>query len=268
VTFAPQSLKDLAAFWIAQGGVNLGIVGDTDHLTKGVSYHLGKDQLRADAYSAQTPRDKAGLTNAASAIDLGRLDGSLTQLREFSDWLARLCVKNVPGTLDVREVIYSPDGKRVLGFKDGIDFLIPNYGDLSHLTHTHISYYRDSEFRDKRPLFEPYFVEDPVITPGDDINYGWEEWTLDGDHTVYCLGGPRNDDGTTDPTMRLCAAGPGSPVMTFVSRSRLTDGKQVPGSDALLAMITSGTMAVDCDDVVAVELGKAADRAHDAVLAR
>jgi hypothetical protein len=157
MTFAPLTLKALGAYWNAQGGVNLGIVGDTAHAQLGVSYHLGKSQLRSDAYSIQTARDKAGLTEAASAIDLGRLDGSLTQLRKFSDWLARRCVKNQPGTFDVREVIYSPDGKMVLGYKDGVDFLIPGFGDDSHLTHTHISFYRDSEFRDKLALFRPYF---------------------------------------------------------------------------------------------------------------
>ena len=162
MTYAPQTLKDLAAYWTAQGGVNLGIVGDADHVAKGVSYHLGKDLLQAGAYSARRPRDIAGLTNAASAIDLGRLDGSYAQLRAFSDWLARRCVKSDSGTFDVVEVIYSPDGKRVLGFKDGVDFLIPDYGDLSHLTHTHISFFRDSEFRDKVALFAPYFEEADV----------------------------------------------------------------------------------------------------------
>ncbi len=67
---------------IANGGVNLGIIGDTAHATLGVSYHLGKSQLTATAYSRQLPRDAAGLTEAASAIDLGKLNGSLTELRE------------------------------------------------------------------------------------------------------------------------------------------------------------------------------------------
>lgn len=175
MTFSPQTLRDLATFWVAQKGVNLGIVGDGSHQRKGTSYHLGKSALLPGAYSAQTPRDRAGLSEAASAIDLGRLNGSLPELRRFSDWLARRCVKNVKGTEDIREVIYSVDGVTVLGFKDGIDFLIPGYGDRSHLTHTHISYYRDSEKRDKRPAFLPYFLEPPDTgtpdpSPGDDVS--------------------------------------------------------------------------------------------------
>jgi len=163
MTYAPMKLLELAAYWKRQGGINLGIVGDTDHATRGVSYHLGKDQLIPGAYSTLRPRDRAGLTNAASAIDLGKLDGSYPELRKFSDWLARRWVKGFAGTNDVVEVIYSPDGKRVLGFKDGIDFLIPDYGDASHLTHTHISFYRDSENRNKTALFAPYFTEDEML---------------------------------------------------------------------------------------------------------
>ena len=159
VTFAPQTLRDLAAYWVGKKGVNLGIVGDTAHMQKGTSYHLGRDDLTPTAYSVQTIRDRTGLSLAASAIDLGKLEGSFTNLRDFSDWLARRCIAGERGTADIREVIYSPDGKRVLGFKDGIGFLIPEYGDLSHLTHTHISYYRDSEFRDKIAAFRPYFEE-------------------------------------------------------------------------------------------------------------
>jgi hypothetical protein len=157
MTFAPQSLLELAAYWKRQEGVFLGIVGDAAHLGKGVSYHLGKDDLIPGAYSAIRPRDRAGLTNAASAIDLGKLGGTYQNLREFSDWLARRCVKHDPATVDVVEVIYSPDGKNVLGFKNGVEFLIPDYGDASHLTHTHISFFRDSETRDKTRLFKPYF---------------------------------------------------------------------------------------------------------------
>lgn len=157
MTFAPQTLKDLAAFYTStMGGVNLGIVGDQRHTAKGVSYHLGKSQLVSGAYSAVTARDRAGLSEAASAIDLGKLNGSYDELRRFSIWLANQCLAGAPGTNDIREVIFSPDGKVVLGFKDGIDRLIPNYSDNSHFGHTHISYYRDSEGRDKRAIFAAY----------------------------------------------------------------------------------------------------------------
>ena len=171
MTFAPKTLTDLMAYWVAQGGVNLGIVGDTAHLEKGTSYHLGKDDLIAGAYSARTARDKAGLTNAASACDLGRLDGTLTDLWAFSRWFAQQCFDRKPGYRDVREVIFwSTVRDRVIGWSDlAPTEWINDYGDPSHKTHTHISFYRDSEFRDKRPLFKPYFPAAPVPAPEVDM---------------------------------------------------------------------------------------------------
>jgi len=165
VTFAPPTIRALAAYWVAQGGVNLGIVGDTAHQAQGTSYHLGKSQLAVGAYSARTARDKAGLTEAASALDLGRLGGSLLALRTFSLWFAKQCQANAPGTRDVREVIFALDGTHVVGWsrEAGVNSaFISNYGDSSHLTHTHISFYRDSEFRAKVGLFQPYFKTAPV----------------------------------------------------------------------------------------------------------
>lgn len=173
MSLAPGSLLDLQAYWVSQGGVSLGIVGNAVHC-KG--YHLGRDRVYgacacrpknicvpglADRdYSVQTARDKAGLSNAASAIDLGRLDGSLANLHAFSAWLVERCRTNQPGTADFREVIYSPDGKTVLRWdreRGHASAPRPGEADDSHLTHTHISFYRDSEDRDKRPVFEPYF---------------------------------------------------------------------------------------------------------------
>jgi hypothetical protein len=173
VTSQPDSLRDLGAFWTAHGGVNLGVVGNEKHCD---GYHLGQDRifsscackpkgrciagLKNNDYSVRTVRDQSGLTNFASAIDLGRLNGTLPQLQAFSRWLVRRCQANVRGTRDVREIIYSPDGKRVYGYSREMGVAsrpILDYGDASHLTHTHISFYRDSETRDKRPLFEPFF---------------------------------------------------------------------------------------------------------------
>jgi hypothetical protein len=171
MTYAPSTLTDLGRYWTSQGGVNLGIVGDTRH-TKG--YHLGRDRIYdgtgpgiGDAdYSVQLARDKAGLTNAASAIDLGRLNGSLTALWDFSAWLAGLCMKRDPACADIREVIFwDQKSGRVVGWSSKApDRLIPDYGDSSHKTHTHISWFRDSEnrSRSKTDLVRRYFEEGGV----------------------------------------------------------------------------------------------------------
>lgn len=171
MTYNPTTLAALGAYWVRQGGVNLGVVGDAAHAGR-ATYHNGKDRIvarlgtsdpaaiaRAD-YSARTTRDRAGLTNAASAIDLGKLDGSYTPLRKFSVWLVEQARKNAPGTRDIREIIYTDDGQRVLRWDRERGYSsAPRTGeaDNSHLYHTHISYYRDSENRDKVALFATYF---------------------------------------------------------------------------------------------------------------
>lgn len=169
MTFSPATLDALGAYWTAQGGRNLGVVGNASH-TQG--YHLGRDRIYDGSgpglgdgdYSVRLARDKAGLTDAASAIDLGKLDGSLPGLRMFSVDLVARCLAD-PGTRrDIREIIYSPDGATVQRYSS-VDNAIhtgPGNGDDSHLTHTHISYHRDSEDRDKIAAFRPYFEEDVV----------------------------------------------------------------------------------------------------------
>jgi hypothetical protein len=143
--------------------VSLGIVGDKRHKR---GYHLGKDRIfgpdgEGDAdYSVQTRRDKAGLTNKASAMDIG----NFKRLREMSKWIVREARANAPDTRDIREIIYSPDGDTVLRWDRtrGVTSR-PREGeaDNSHRTHTHISWFRNSQERDKTALFGRFF-DQPV----------------------------------------------------------------------------------------------------------
>jgi len=174
MTYAPETLRDLAAYWVRMGGVNLGIVGDLAHQGR-ASYHNGQDAIdrygrtAANDYSIRLTRDKEPyLTNAAAALDLGRLDGSLTNLQKFSRWLVEQCRIGAPITRDIREVIYSPDGKVVKRW-DNVDKVLragypttTGQGDSSHLWHTHTSWRRDSEGRAKVALFAAYFGEETM----------------------------------------------------------------------------------------------------------
>lgn len=132
----------------------VGIVGDAAHASSG-GYHEGYDDLAAagrlgyDYSVTESSRDRAGLTNAASALDIGEFDATLASgrrvtLRSLSLAVVALCVAGDPRTRDIREVIYTPDGVTVrrwdrLGKRTG--------GDSSHLWHTHFSLFRDSEGR-------------------------------------------------------------------------------------------------------------------------
>ncbi|PZG05151.1 hypothetical protein C1I95_32895 [Micromonospora craterilacus] len=151
----------------------VGIVGDANH--RG-GYHCGSDRVVPNDYSVvESPRDRNGLTLDAAALDVGMFrvsaDGSNHDLITFSTWCVAQCVANAPDTRDLREIIYSPDGKVVrrwdrLGRR--------TTGDRSHLWHTHFSFFRDSikANRDQTPLFRRYLStigllkqEEPDMTP-------------------------------------------------------------------------------------------------------
>ncbi|MFF0822418.1 peptidoglycan-binding protein [Micromonospora haikouensis] len=140
----------------------VGVVGDTAHVQQGNSYHLGLPEQAATGYAAtESPRDKAGLSEFASGLDVGTFSvqsgGRTHDLRSFSVWCVGECQRGAADTADIREIIYSPDGKTVkrwdrLGKR--------STGDNSHLWHTHFSFFRDSTKagRDQTPLFRRYLM--------------------------------------------------------------------------------------------------------------
>ncbi|MFG2054761.1 hypothetical protein ACGFI9_12090 [Micromonospora sp. NPDC048930] len=121
----------------------VGIVGDASH--RG-GYHCGEDRVDSDDYSVdESQRDRDGLCDFASALDVGYFrvttpKGSF-DLPHYSRWLVAQCAAGTPDTRDIREVIYSPDGKVVRRW-DRLG--IRSSGDSSHLGHTHESYFRDA----------------------------------------------------------------------------------------------------------------------------
>lgn len=170
MTFAPETIRAVRALLKGEDpdldDNELGIVGGPSHVTTGTSYHLGKDQLimSKNPYSARTSRDLAGLSNAASALDI---DDDLDELRELSVWLVAECRANAPDTRDICEIIYSPDGVQVLQWdrERGVTSAPRTHSDLSHRMHTHISWYRDSEFRDKTAVFRRFYESRDNMTP-------------------------------------------------------------------------------------------------------
>lgn len=163
MTYAPATIRTAQAYWQSRGGVPLGIVGDARHQRR-ASYHNGQDAIERygrtalDDYSIRLPRDREPyLTNAAAAIDLGRLGGTYKGLRDYSNWLVARCLTDPVTRRDVREVIYSPDGDTVQRYS-GPDNVVRVGGTADHRFHTHISFYRDSERRSKLHLFAPYFT--------------------------------------------------------------------------------------------------------------
>ncbi|TCB97588.1 hypothetical protein E0H26_11770 [Micromonospora zingiberis] len=152
----------------------VGIVGDPNH--RG-GYHCGSDRVVTNDYSVvESPRDRNGLTLDAAALDVGMFEwrdplGRMHNLQTFSVWCVAQCTANAPDTRDIREIIYSPDGQRVLRW-DRLGRR--STGDRSHLWHTHFSFFRDSikANRDQTPLFRRYLTSIGLITAstgGDDM---------------------------------------------------------------------------------------------------
>ncbi|MEV6370547.1 hypothetical protein AB0L86_27045 [Micromonospora musae] len=137
----------------------VGIVGDPAH--RG-GYHCGSDRVVSNDYSVvESSRDRNGLTLDAAALDVGEFrvtsGGRTHDLRSFSTWCVGQCTAGAADTRDLREIIYSPDGRVVrrwdrLGRRTS--------GDNSHLWHTHFSFFRDSikAGRDQTPLFRRYLT--------------------------------------------------------------------------------------------------------------
>jgi len=172
MSYAPQTILNvrhlIQGYVPSLSNVELGIVGDDSHAASGSSYHLGRDALKAGSYSViESMRDSVGLTNAASALDIGWFTLGAFDLRDLSVWLVAECRAGAADTRDIREIIYSPDGQNVKRFDD---LGIRSSGDDSHLTHTHISWYRDSESRSKTSLFQRWFTHikgDDPVTPAE-----------------------------------------------------------------------------------------------------
>jgi hypothetical protein len=173
MSYAPDTLQAARKFYIATlktagytiDPLSVGIIGDDSHANSGTSYHLGKDALKSSAYSiVESSRDRNGLTNAAMALDLGKFSitvkGKTHNLRTFSVWLVAQCKAETSDTLDIREVIYSADGETV---KRWDRLGIRSTGDSSHTEHTHESWFRDSEKRDKTAHLRRYFTEIGVL---------------------------------------------------------------------------------------------------------
>lgn len=209
MTFAPPTILEVRALLKREDAdlsdVETGIVGGPSHILQGTSYHLGADQLKMsqNPYSVRTARDKAGLSNAASALDV---DDDLDELRELSVWMVEQCRAGAADTLDIREVIYSPDGVQVLRWdrERGMTSLPVPDSDLSHRTHTHFDWYRDSEFRDKTGPFRRFLQGGTMATT--DVHVEYMAWRL---HAMYSLlpvvaGGP--EAGTAHEASAFVAA--------------------------------------------------------------
>lgn len=265
MTFAPDSCLAVRKAIQERTGLSnaaLGIVGDDNHAQTASSYHLGKSANKSSSYTiAESSRDRNGLSEAASANDIGYwsikgADGRTHTLRTFSTWLADQCRAGAADTRDIREVIYSPEGKTVKRY-DALG--IRTSGDDSHLTHTHISWFRDSENRDRAAVIRRYFAEevdgdDMPMTPAERKELIREFWNYDpgDDKTGEPNGGIANPewDGKTSTNSTLRPA-------WLLGRNYHIDKAGALNSaklDQLLTALTKVLANVTADDGEAAQL--------------
>lgn len=160
MTYADPALRQLQTYLSENGIRVLGIVGDTAHRR---GYHVGKDRIFSAGgqgwqdYSVRRARDRAGLSNAAEAIDIGWFDlGD----RDLTGLLRHLRAEAAAGRArDIREIISERvDGSQIyrVDFPSGAVEGLPGSNERPH--HGHVSYYRDSEGREKRGPYKSYIA--------------------------------------------------------------------------------------------------------------
>ena len=168
-------------------------------------------------------------------------------------WLVLHAQAGDPLASDVREIIYSPDGLKVWRW-DAVAGGPPSIGggDDTHLWHTHISYFRDSEARDKVALFRAYYEDDMSY------EYKAERWLLDGGPGhVTTLGAPLKADGVTpDYTKRLALTSGLAGTkkrLTEIARSRLTEPSAMLSDPFFVALATYTLADTDCTAAIAAD---------------
>lgn len=264
MTYAPADLLAVRQYLLTSTGLSgdaVGIVGDPEHASTG-GYHEGNDdlarvgRLSTDYSKRENARDRPG-SNAASALDIGDFVHGKVSLRSLTLGFVAACERSDPRTADVREVIYTPDGSTVRRF-DRLG--IRTTGDSSHLFHTHISFFRDSEGRRAQPDNVLGLLR--ALIEGDDMGF------MD-DPSAAALAWQSDAVAFGKPTI---ADGPqkGLPVWLVAAVQRLeaaavADAARDAGAkvaiDALAAALTAGGGSVD---MVAVRAAMA-DAVHDAV---
>lgn len=181
MTYAPADLLAVRLYLLTSAGLSgdaVGIVGDPDHIATG-GYHVGNDdlarigRLTGDYSKRESARDRPG-TDGASALDIGEFVKGPVSLRTLSLGLVAACVRGDPRAADIREVIYTPDGVTVRRF-DRLG--VRSTGDSSHLFHTHLSFFRDSEGRRAQADNVLGLLRELIegTGPGGDDEVSWDE---------------------------------------------------------------------------------------------
>lgn len=166
MSMAPQSLKEVKRYLVSKtgkAGANFGIRGFVGK-KRVWGYHLGKSDIFGPGgygwrdYSVKRKRDRAGLTEASSAMDI-RLN-----IPTLKDLVVYLRAEAAAGRADLMEIL-GPDanGQAKRYAKPAWNKALR--ADDSHKWHVHVSFPRDTEFDDRVAMFEGFFGPRDVVAP-------------------------------------------------------------------------------------------------------
>jgi hypothetical protein len=164
---APADLRRVRVYLVDVAGLAtsaVGIVGDASHTW---GYHLGRDRIyrippgRGDRDpSVQHKRDRAGLDDNASALDIGR-HAKLTGLGRYL--LRTVLDDSHPAASDICELIAETGaGTHLWAWSRTRGLSGTPYADTPY-HHLHVSWRRDSRDRDKVDIFARYYEPEATM---------------------------------------------------------------------------------------------------------
>jgi hypothetical protein len=173
-------------------------------------YHNARNQVSGNDYSVQTPPDRLGNGNAASAVDITW--NSEADIKTASSRL--MDARNDPRMYPIREFYGSEDGVNVCGWDYYGDY--PVTSDDSHLWHNHLSVLREfaddyaalqgvadvitgrkstnSGGDDMPKMVQLSFAGELTISPGVDTLIKWDKEGKDPDNMVLSDDAPSDNN--------------------------------------------------------------------------
>lgn len=163
MSIAPDSLKECRRYLVEQTAKppeNFSI--RSARSARG--YHAGKSQIFGPNgrgwrdYSVRHPRDKAGLSEASSAIDIK------LPVRQLKALVQYLVAGARDGSLDIFEII-GPDTDGKANYWSIFTGWMPRprLASADHEWHIHLAYPRDTEFADRVYVFHGYYEPLPML---------------------------------------------------------------------------------------------------------
>lgn len=173
MSVAPENLKAVRRYIAEKAGVPISNMGIRS-ARSARGYHAGKSQIFGPSgrgnkdYSVKHPRDKAGLSEASSAIDIKLpYKGVDSPLRRLT---AHLVAGAKSGDFPSITEVIGPDSTGKANYWSTATGWLPKpqWAPASHEWHIHLGFFRDTEFEDKVVIFQPFFEGAPPPEPDPD----------------------------------------------------------------------------------------------------